>query len=300
MIDTPADAAERQPDAGAHGADAPAAPPASPTTPASVAVVPIAKPVTPRRLARMRGTLTHRQPGLAVVIEDLHDAHNVSAILRSCEAVGALSVHLVFVQEPRPLISGGVSVSAQRWLDLHWHTSIDDCYAVLRSQGMRIVATTLGENSHEVHDLDLAQPTALVFGNEVRGVSARAIAGADASVFIPMMGMIESLNVSVACGVVLYEALRQRQVAGMYAQPQLPADEVTQRLAGWLERDGRDPAAAYLPLDVAAGAGTDAATGGERIRARNRHESRPFRSRTDSRAASACASGDVGDAPESR
>ncbi len=283
MSDTPADDAAHQPDADAQvpatttGATATAT-----ATSTSTSAMPTTKPTkptkpaTPRRLARMRGTLARRQPGLAVVIEDLHDAHNVSAILRSCEAVGALSVHLVYVQEPRPLISGGVSVSAQRWLDLHWHTSIDACYDLLRSQGIRIVATTLGENSHEVYDLDLAQPTALVFGNEVRGVSARAIAGADASVFIPMMGMIESLNVSVACGVVLYEALRQRQVAGMYDQPQLPTDAITERLAGWLVRDGRDPTDAHQPL----GPDANTSSGSERIRARNRHESRPFRSRT--------------------
>lgn len=206
------------------------------------------KSITARRLARMRGTLLRRQPGLAVVMENIGDAHNVSAMLRSCDAVGAADAHMVYTIEEQPEISGGVAASAQRWLDLHSHDSVESCYAILRDAGFTIYATTLTHAAVELYELDLTQPSAFVFGNESRGVSDAAITGADKAVYIPMMGMVESLNVSVACAVALYEVLRQRQAAGMYDQVSWPEDEFNARLRVWLEREGRDPAAADSPI----------------------------------------------------
>jgi tRNA (guanosine-2'-O-)-methyltransferase len=210
----------------------------------------------------MHGTLARRQPDLAVVMENIYDSHNVSAMLRSCDAVGAATAHLIYDIEEVPEIAGGISVSAHRWLDLRRQATIADCYAELRAAGMTIYATTLGEFSHDLYDLDLTRPTAFVFGNEVRGVSDEAARLADGTVFIPMMGMVESLNVSVACAVSLYEALRQRRAAGGYETAAWPPEEINSRLRGWLEREGRDPAAA------------DAVTETQVVRARNRHEQR--------------------------
>jgi tRNA (guanosine-2'-O-)-methyltransferase len=206
------------------------------------------KGITPRRLARMQATLARRQPDLTVVIENVHDPHNVSAMLRSCDAVGATGAHLVYTEEELPEINRVVSASAQRWLDLPRHDSIADCYATLRAQGLAIYATHLSAAAVDLYDIDLTRPCAIVFGNESRGVSDAALAGADAALFIPMLGMVESLNVSVACSVTLYEALRQRQAAGLYAAPRLPADELQGRLRAWLEREGRDPELAASPL----------------------------------------------------
>ncbi|HUG16417.1 MAG TPA: RNA methyltransferase [Thermomicrobiales bacterium] len=203
--------------------------------------------MTPRRLARMRGTLSRRQPDLTVVIENVHDPHNVSAMLRTCDAVGAASAHLVYDEIEAPIIHLGVSASAQRWLELVQHEAIVDCYEALRKRGFAIYATTLGDASRELFELDLTQPTAFVFGNETRGVSASASEGADASVFIPMMGMVESLNVSVACAVSLYEALRQRRAAGRYDRSSYPPAELDTRLRDWLEREGRNPAVLETP-----------------------------------------------------
>lgn len=210
----------------------------------------------------MRGTLARRQPDLVVVMENIYDGHNVSAMLRSCDAVGAATAHLVYDVEEVPEIAGGISVSADRWLDLRRHTSIGDCFAELRRDGMAIFATSLGEFSHDLYDLDLTRPTAFVFGNEVRGVTDEAALAADGTVFIPMMGMVESLNVSVACAVCLYEALRQRQLAGRYRAASWSADEIDRRLRGWLTREGRDPASASSAIDTIV------------PRARNRHEQR--------------------------
>jgi tRNA (guanosine-2'-O-)-methyltransferase len=196
----------------------------------------------------MRGTLIRRQPDLAVVFENIEDDHNVSAMLRSCDAVGAATAHLVYSIEERPEISKGVAASAQRWLDLCSYDSIEACYATLREAGFTIYATSLTHEAHELYDLDLTGPTAFVFGNESRGVSEAAVEGADGVVYIPMMGMVESLNVSVACSVALYEALRQRRAAGMYGTPSWPAEEADLRLRAWLEREGRDPDAVNAPM----------------------------------------------------
>ena len=195
--------------------------------------------ISQRRLGRMAGVLRRRQPDLTVVIENVHDPHNISAVLRSCDAVGVDIVHLVYTQEERPQLSRISSASALKWLQVVDHPSIAACYAALRRQGCRIYATHLGEASLDLYDLDLAQPSALVFGNEQRGVSDEALALADASVVIPMMGMVQSLNISVACAVSLYEALRQRRLVGAYAAPKLGQGELDARLTRWLEREGR-------------------------------------------------------------
>lgn len=219
------------------------------------------RPITPRRLARMRGTLERRQPDLTIVIEDVHDPHNVSAMLRSCDAVGVARANLVYAVEERPELSKGVSASAQRWLELHSHESISECYEALREQGLAVYVTSLTHDAIDLYDLDLTAPVAILFGNETRGASADAVALADGCVYIPMMGMVESLNVSVACAVTLYEAMRQRRLAGRYDAPSLPSDEVDSRLRTWLLRDGRDPDAAAQEVS----------TGPVRARNRSRH-----------------------------
>jgi len=200
--------------------------------------------ITPRRLARMRGVLTRRQPGLTVVIENVHDPHNLSAVLRSCDAVGAASAHLVYTIEELPVIHSGVAASAQRWVDIFVHDDIPTCYEFLRDQGYAIFATRLSQEATDLYRTDLIRPTALVFGNETRGVSDEAAHLADGQLIIPMMGMVESLNISVACAVSLFEAARQRREAGMYDSPTWDQPELEGRLRAWLEREDRDPEAA--------------------------------------------------------
>ncbi len=172
------------------------------------------------------------------MLEDVHDPHNASAVMRSCDGVGILDVHLVYVHEepPRRSFARTTSASAAKWVRLQYHDSIEACYAVLRERGFSIYATALGQESVDLYDIDLTRPTALVFGNEHRGVSPEAIDGADATVFIPMQGMVESLNISVACAVSLYEAMRQRMAAGMYASPELSESELAALEAEWIRK----------------------------------------------------------------
>lgn len=182
--------------------------------------------------------LERRQPDLAVVLEDVHDPHNVSAVLRSCDAVGVLDVHVVYVTEEMPgrAFARKTSASAAKWMRIHRHASIEACYAALRAQEMTILAAALTGASRDLHALDFTAPVALVFGNEMRGVSDVALARADGAFRIPMMGMVESLNISVACAVTLYEALRQRQAAGRYDRPSLEQAELDDLEAAWLNR----------------------------------------------------------------
>ena len=195
-------------------------------------------PRTSRRQERIRQVLARRQTDLTVVLEDVHDPHNASAVLRSCDGVGVLDVHLVYVREqlPRRSFARTTSASAAKWMRLHYHDSIRECYQALRRAGYRIYATALGHESADLYDLDLVQPSALVFGNEMRGASESAIMGADATVFIPMQGMVESLNISVACAVSLYEAMRQRRAAGAYHEASLGQAELEALESEWLRK----------------------------------------------------------------
>lgn len=193
---------------------------------------------TNRRLQRIQSVLARRQTGLTVVLEDIHDPHNASAVLRSCDAVGILDVHLVYVHEAPPRASFGraTSASAAKWIRLHSWDSIEACYAHLRETGFTILATALDHRSRGLYEVNFAQPTALVFGNEKRGVTAAAAEGADGTIYIPMQGMVESLNISVACAVTLYEAMRQRMVAGAYETPALDTAELQQLEGDWIRR----------------------------------------------------------------
>jgi len=189
-----------------------------------------------RRMERIRTVLAHRQPDLTLVLENIHDPHNVSAILRSCDAVGVLAVELLYTVEPFPRIGRKSSSSANKWLERHKHTSVASCYDSLRHRGYRICATRLNDRSVSLYDLDLTGPVALVFGNEHRGVSNEAAEAADVRFHIPMVGMIQSLNVSVAAAVCLYEAFRQRRERGMYADARLSTERLAELAKEWTDR----------------------------------------------------------------
>jgi tRNA (guanosine-2'-O-)-methyltransferase len=195
-------------------------------------------PRTDRRHARIATVLTRRQPDLTIVLENVHDPHNISAVLRSCDGVGVLRVHLVYSLEapPAKAFARTTSAGSAKWIEVHLHDSMPSCYAVLRAEGFSVLATALTAQSTDLYATNLRSPMAIVFGNEMRGLSVEAIEAADGAVSIPMMGMVQSLNISVACAVVLYEALRQRRLAGDYDHPKLNDDARDAKGAEWLKR----------------------------------------------------------------
>lgn len=189
--------------------------------------------ITERRRRKILSVVQRRQPGLTIVLEGIHDPHNVSAILRTADAVGVPEVQLVYELESFPKLGKKSSASALKWVKRRSFASIQECYDRLRQDGFRVYATRLGTSSRSIYELDLTRHVALVFGNEHRGVSGKAAELADENFQIPMLGMIQSLNVSVACAVSLYEALRQRQEAGCYGASALDPQAQRRMVDEW-------------------------------------------------------------------
>ncbi|HEX7023136.1 MAG TPA: tRNA (guanosine(18)-2'-O)-methyltransferase TrmH [Trueperaceae bacterium] len=189
--------------------------------------------MTPERYRKIMAVLRKRQPDLTVLAEEVHKPHNLSAMLRSCDAVGIGRVHAV-----RP--TGGVptynatSGSAEKWVQLETHASLDEAARAVRAAGMQVLAAHLSEGAADYRDVDYTRPTCILLGNEKAGVSARAAQLADRHIIIPMAGMVQSLNVSVATAVILFEAQRQRRAAGLYDRPQLSDDAMARQAFLWL------------------------------------------------------------------
>jgi len=186
-----------------------------------------------RRIERLSYALRHTQRDLTVVLENIHDPHNVSAILRTCDAVGVRKVNLVYTSEIFPSIGKKSSASANKWVERKKFRSVGDCYRSLREEGFTIAASAVKSGSVSLYELDLTGRVALVFGNEHRGVTDEASASADVRFQIPMHGMIQSLNVSVACAVSLYECLRQRIVPTTNSDHFLDERDVEKLLKEW-------------------------------------------------------------------
>jgi len=189
---------------------------------------------SPERTEKIDRALALRQPTLTVVLENIHDVHNMNAILRSCDAVGVEKIHLLYYIESFPKLAHGSSSGAYKWLEYERHTDVRSCFDKLHAEGYQILATRIDDKARSLYDCDFTKPTAIVMGNEHRGISDEVIQLADNTVYIPMMGMAESLNVSVASAVCLFEAFRQRQKAGLYSEPQLSPEALGSKRLEWL------------------------------------------------------------------
>ena len=200
--------------------------------------------MTPERIERLKEVASRRQPTLAVVLENVHDPHNIGAVLRSCDAVGVMEVFILYTEshldrdhlELGKRASGGV----QKWMDIHLYTNAEACFRHVKGKYDYLLATHLGEAARSLYEIDFTQSTALLFGNEHDGVSETALAYADGNLLIPQMGMARSLNISVACAVTLYEAMRQRLQAGLYGSKNpLSSTECAALAEAYIERSDR-------------------------------------------------------------
>jgi tRNA (guanosine-2'-O-)-methyltransferase len=189
--------------------------------------------MTERRYRRIQEVLRHRQPDLTLLAEDVHKPHNLSAMLRTADAVGVDRVHATHPTGDVPTFSA-TSASAERWVELVVHPSLEAALAAVRALGMRVYAAHFAPDAVDFREVDYTVPTCVVFGNERDGVSPAAAAAADARIVIPMLGMVPSLNVSVATAVVMFEAQRQRRAAGAYAAPRLTPPSATPAPSTWL------------------------------------------------------------------
>lgn len=190
--------------------------------------------MTPERNDRLTSVLNKRQPDLTILLENVFDPHNISAVMRTCDAVGIQDIYILNTRIPPHKKWGAKSSSsAAKWLTIHQFTDAGICFAELRKHYKKIYTTHLSSDAVGLHELDLTEPVALVFGNEHSGVSEEIIAMADGNFIIPQVGIIKSLNISVACAVSLYEAYRQKFNAGHYDQVKLEGEQLTKLRNEW-------------------------------------------------------------------
>ncbi|MCE2789569.1 MAG: RNA methyltransferase [Saprospiraceae bacterium] len=175
--------------------------------------------ITETRKAKIQQLIARRQ-NFAVVLENVHDPHNIGAVLRSCDAVGVGEVYLLYTEAMhayhREEIGKNASSGARKWVNVHYYFDVEECFYTLRNKYQKILGTHLSANASSLYSLDLTEKIALMFGNEHLGISDDSLSRLDGNFIIPQFGMVQSLNISVACAVTLFEASRQRQERTMY------------------------------------------------------------------------------------
>jgi len=193
--------------------------------------------MTPERLERITEVLKFRQGNIAVVMENVQDPHNISAVMRTCDAVGIQDIYVLNTKIARHKKFGEKSSSsAQKWLTIHQFESLPVCVAKLKERYSNIFCTHLNAQAIDLHEMDFTASMALVFGNEHEGVSEEMRACCNGNFIIPQLGMIQSLNISVACAVTIYEAFRQKKNAGHYQIP-FTHPELSQIKEQWISPD---------------------------------------------------------------
>lgn len=190
--------------------------------------------MTPERHSKLMNVLVKRQENLTVVMENIEDPRNITAVMRTCDAVGIQDIYIINSKPRRnrewKYKSG---TSAAKWLTLHQFDNAEECVTAIRKVFNKIYTTRLTAESVSIYDVDLTDKVALVFGNEQTGVSDEICNASDGNFLIPQMGLIQSLNISVACAVSVYEAFRQKTIEGHYAQPSLSQERMDQLQTLW-------------------------------------------------------------------
>jgi tRNA (guanosine-2'-O-)-methyltransferase len=192
-----------------------------------------------RRLALLEKVVKQRQGDLTVILENVIDPHNIGAVIRSCDSVGIKEIFVLFTEKMEYdefVIGKRTSTGSRKWVDVHVYVDAKTCFEHVKAKYNRVLGTHLGETSKSLYELDLTQPTALLFGNERDGLSAEALSYTDGNFIIPQMGMAKSLNLSVACAISVFEALRQRQAAGFYENNPMPQQEQEALLDDYMQR----------------------------------------------------------------
>jgi tRNA (guanosine-2'-O-)-methyltransferase len=193
--------------------------------------------VEPQRLKKLVEILLRRQKDLVLFSENVKNEHNFSALIRTADAVGVLNIYYTYDGNKTKIYNEHITMGSHKWVFLHKVNNAVETLKKLKEEGFQIVATRLAENSLHFREVDYTKPTVVIVGNELDGVSEEVALVADFNVVIPMYGMAQSLNVSVATAVILYEAQRQREAKGMYEKPQLTLEEIKTILRKWAYED---------------------------------------------------------------
>jgi len=192
-----------------------------------------------KRIERIEEVLKRKQPNLQVFLDNVDSSQNISAIIRSCDAVGVLNFYYVNEKAVDVKIHKTITQGSHHWLA---RERIESSEKVLflkakQKEGFQVVVTHLSEKSVSYRKVDYIKKTMLVMGNEADGISQEVLDLADEVVLIPMQGMAQSLNVSVATALLLYEAERQLDGAGKYDEPQLSLEKREEIKFEWVHRD---------------------------------------------------------------
>lgn len=178
--------------------------------------------ILPQRLERFKSVIAKRQFDLTIVLENVHDPHNIGAVLRTADSVGINEIFIIYTDPrltKRGLDIGKESASgAKQWIEVNYFEEVAACFKKVKAKYSNVYGTKLDAQAENLYDLDLASSCALVFGNEHKGLTEEASSYLDANFIIPQHGFVQSLNISVACAVSLYEAQRQRLEKGLYSQ----------------------------------------------------------------------------------
>lgn len=201
-----------------------------------------------------------RQPDLTLVMDNVNKPHNLAAIIRSCDAVGIPRI-LAISRHSAIRTKQHTAAGASKWVKVDLRESALPAGEKLRQEGMQLLVATFRPDAVDFRSVDYTIPTAIIVGEELKGPSEGALQIADRCIYIPMAGMVESLNVSVAAAVILFEAQRQREAAGMYRKRQITDDEFERllfeftypRLSGVLREHGKpypalDQDGAFTPI----------------------------------------------------
>ncbi len=199
------------------------------------------KKMQEKRIRKFKEVIHRRQPNITVILENVHDQHNIGAVLRTCDSIGIMEIFILQSREDfrvtNVTLGQRTSAGARKWVDVHLYNDLDACFKHIKSKYSKIYATHLDSDSKSLHELDLTDSVALLFGNERDGVSQEALARCDGNFIVPQVGFVQSLNISVACAVTLYEAFRQRNEKGFYSDnPQLNKSEQENLYAEYLRR----------------------------------------------------------------
>lgn len=190
--------------------------------------------MTPQRLEKLTSVLDKRQEDITVVLENVFDPHNISAVMRTCDAIGIQEIYILNTKIPRHKKWGfKSSSSAKKWLTVHQYENAEECFSSLRKRYSSILTTHLSDDALSLYQVDFTKSIALVFGNEHNGVSDEIRTLADGNFVIPQVGIIQSLNISVACAVSLYEAYRQKDLAGHYDRKSMGKAKYNELLKEW-------------------------------------------------------------------
>jgi tRNA (guanosine-2'-O-)-methyltransferase len=191
--------------------------------------------VSDERKSKFESVINNRTRHITLVLEDIYQAHNASAVLRSCDCFGIQDVHII-ENKNQYTVNDDVALGSSKWLDLIKYKGEPNntlsCITKLKKDGYKIIATSPHKNDCIIQELDITSKTALVFGTELKGISEEVIQHADGFVKIPMFGFTESFNISVSAALCLHTLVHKLHRSGI--EWQLKPEEKEQVMIEWL------------------------------------------------------------------